>query len=47
MSPSHGARPCFRAVGLLEWLLSVFELEQVALTFNGGKDACVVFHLFR
>ena len=35
------------AVGLLVTTLKVFTLEQIALTFNGGKDACVVFFLAR
>lgn len=30
-----------RAVKLIGSMLKLFSLEQIALTFNGGKDACV------
>lgn len=33
------------ALTLISSILDLFSLEQVALTFNGGKDACVVFYL--
>ncbi|EWM30110.1 fad synthetase, partial [Nannochloropsis gaditana] len=36
-----------RALDLICTVLTLFPLEMLALTFNGGKDACVVFHLVR
>jgi FAD synthetase len=35
------------ALDLISSLLTLFPLEHLALTFNGGKDACVVFYLVR
>ena len=35
------------SLSLLRSVLHLFKLEEVALTFNGGKDACVVFNLAR
>lgn len=30
-----------RSIKLLHSMLKLFSLEEIALTFNGGKDACV------
>ncbi|KAM3573067.1 hypothetical protein VYU27_004937 [Nannochloropsis oceanica] len=35
------------ALDLISSLVTLFPLEHLALTFNGGKDACVVFYLVR
>ena len=35
------------ALELIGSVLALFPLESLALTFNGGKDACVVFYLVR
>lgn len=35
------------ALELVGAVLALFPLEALALTFNGGKDACVVFYLVR
>lgn len=35
------------SMSLLRSVFRLFPLDQISLTFNGGKDACVVFHLAR
>ncbi len=50
--PTAHARDAFRrrvraSLELVGSMLDLFPLEQLALTFNGGKDACVVFYLVR
>jgi hypothetical protein len=50
--PHAHARDAFRrlvrgALELVGSMLALFPLEALALTFNGGKDACVVFYLVR
>lgn len=50
--PAAHARDAFRrrvrgALELIGSILDLFPLESLALTFNGGKDACVVFYLVR
>ena len=35
------------SINILQETLDKYELNEIALPFNGGKDACVVFHLYR
>ena len=35
------------SISILEEALNKYDTNEIALPFNGGKDACVVFHLYR
>ena len=36
-----------KSIHIIESALEQYELKSIAISFNGGKDACVIFHLVR